>query len=55
MRRLFVAAITFMTLIVEKFGGTSVGSIERINAVADGLINRKGKGENLVVVVSAVK
>lgn len=54
MRRLFVAAITFMTLIVEKFGGTSVGSIERINAVADGLINRKGKGENLVVVVSAM-
>ena len=43
-----------MPLIVEKFGGTSVGSVERINAVADGLIERQQKGEQLVVVVSAM-
>jgi aspartate kinase len=43
-----------MTLIVEKFGGTSVGSIERINAVADHLISKHEQGEKLVVVVSAM-
>jgi len=29
-----------MPLIVEKFGGTSVGTVERINAVADHLIEK---------------
>lgn len=43
-----------MTLIVEKFGGTSVGSVERINAVADHLIKKHQSGEKLVVVVSAM-
>lgn len=43
-----------MTLIVEKFGGTSVGSIERINAVADHLHAKHQAGEQLVVVVSAM-
>ncbi len=43
-----------MTLIVEKFGGTSVGSVERINAVADHLIEKHQAGEQLVVVVSAM-
>lgn len=43
-----------MTLIVEKFGGTSVGSIERINAVADHLVDKHRTGEQLVVVVSAM-
>ena len=43
-----------MTLIVEKFGGTSVGSVERINAVADHLIQKHEAGEQLVVVVSAM-
>lgn len=43
-----------MTLIVEKFGGTSVGSVERINAVADHLLNKHQSGEQLVVVVSAM-
>ena len=43
-----------MTLIVEKFGGTSVGSVERINAVADHLIKKHALGEQLVVVVSAM-
>ena len=43
-----------MSLIVEKFGGTSVGSVERINAVADKLIEKYNAGEKLVVVVSAM-
>ena len=43
-----------MPLIVEKFGGTSVGSVERIKAVAAGLADRHAKGEKLVVVVSAM-
>ena len=43
-----------MPLIVEKFGGTSVGSIERINSVADHLIEKHNAGEQLVVVVSAM-
>ena len=43
-----------MPLIVEKFGGTSVGSVERINAVADQLIEKHNNGEKLVVVVSAM-
>jgi aspartate kinase len=43
-----------MALIVEKFGGTSVGSVERINAVADHLIKKHAAGEQLVVVVSAM-
>lgn len=43
-----------MAIIVEKFGGTSVGSVERINAVADQLIEKHNAGEQLVVVVSAM-
>ena len=43
-----------MTLIVEKFGGTSVGTVERINAVADHLLVKHQSGEKIVVVVSAM-
>lgn len=43
-----------MALIVEKFGGTSIGSVERINIVADHLIKKHQAGEQLVVVVSAM-
>lgn len=43
-----------MPIIIEKFGGTSVGSVERINAVADHLIEKHNSGEQLVVVVSAM-
>ncbi len=43
-----------MALIVEKFGGTSVGSVERINAVADSVMASHNKGNELVVVVSAM-
>ena len=43
-----------MALIVQKYGGTSVGSIERIQAVADKVIAYRERGNQLVVVVSAM-
>ncbi len=43
-----------MPLIVEKYGGTSVGTVERIDAVADRVVASRGRGEDLVVVVSAM-
>ena len=43
-----------MALIVKKFGGTSVGSIERIRHVADKVIASKQQGHQVVVVVSAM-
>jgi aspartate kinase len=41
-------------LIVQKFGGTSVGSIERIKNTAKRVIEEKKKGNDIVVVVSAM-
>jgi len=43
-----------MSLIVQKFGGTSVGSIERIGMVADKVARFRREGHDLVVVVSAM-
>ena len=43
-----------MPLIVQKYGGTSVGSAERIGAVADRVARFKGEGHDVVVVVSAM-
>ena len=43
-----------MALIVQKFGGTSVGSIERIEAVAEKIISFRDRGDDVVVVVSAM-
>ena len=40
-------------IIVQKFGGTSVGSVERIDAVAD-IIKNASLSEKIVVVVSAM-
>ena len=40
-------------IIVQKFGGTSVGSVERIDAVAE-IIKNASKTNSLVVVVSAM-
>ncbi len=41
-------------LIVQKYGGTSVGNTERIDAVAQRVIESKKAGHDLVVVVSAM-
>jgi len=43
-----------MALIVQKFGGTSVGSVERIEAVAEKIISFRDRGDDVVVVVSAM-
>ena len=43
-----------MALIVQKYGGTSVGTIEKIENVADKLIATRNAGNDVVVVVSAM-
>ena len=43
-----------MALIVQKYGGTSVGTPERIAAVADRVIRWKQQGNDVIVVVSAM-
>ncbi|MEH2324305.1 MAG: aspartate kinase [Nostoc sp.] len=43
-----------MSLIVQKYGGTSVGSVERIQAVAQRVYKTVKAGNSLVVVVSAM-
>lgn len=43
-----------MSLIVQKYGGTSVGSVERIKEVAKKVIDYRNQGHDMVVVVSAM-
>ena len=43
-----------MALIVKKYGGTSVGTAERIQLVAEKVIETKKQGHQVVVVVSAM-
>ncbi|HBX60077.1 MULTISPECIES: aspartate kinase [unclassified Methylophaga] len=43
-----------MALIVQKYGGTSVGSVERIQEVAKKVIQYRKDGHDIVVVVSAM-
>ena len=43
-----------MSLIVQKYGGTSVGTVERIEAVADKILSFAKAGHELVIVVSAM-
>jgi len=43
-----------MALIVQKFGGTSVGSLERIENAARKVIKAKQQGHDVVVVSSAM-
>lgn len=43
-----------MALIVQKYGGTSVGSVERIEAVAERVANHHSDGDQLIIVVSAM-
>ena len=43
-----------MALLVQKFGGTSVGSLERISAVAEKIKHTRDAGHDVVVVVSAM-
>ena len=43
-----------MALIVQKYGGTSVGDVERIRNVARRVVRTKSEGNQVVVVVSAM-
>lgn len=43
-----------MALIVQKYGGTSVGNVERIHRVAERVAEAKKAGHDLVVVLSAM-
>ena len=43
-----------MALIVQKYGGTSVGSVQRIHCVAERVVQAKQAGHDLVVVLSAM-
>ncbi|NEO90790.1 MAG: aspartate kinase, partial [Moorea sp. SIO3G5] len=43
-----------MALVVQKYGGTSVGSVERIQAVAQRILKTVQQDNSVVVVVSAM-
>lgn len=40
--------------LVQKYGGSSVGTIDQIKSIAENLVNQKKQGKELVVVVSAM-
>src|SRR6185295_10676284 len=54
LRWISVSLFLPMALIVQKYGGTSVGSPERIKNVARRVAHWKARGHELVVVVSAM-
>jgi aspartate kinase len=43
-----------MPLVVQKYGGTSVGDVSRIRAVAERVASRRKAGDSVVVIVSAM-
>ncbi|MHB9946741.1 aspartate kinase [Clostridium botulinum] len=43
-----------MATIVQKYGGTSVATVEKIKSVAKSIVKRKREGNDIVVVVSAM-
>ena len=43
-----------MAIIVQKYGGTSVGSLSRIEAVAEQVISTVRQGHQVLVVLSAM-
>ncbi|MEX0900953.1 MAG: aspartate kinase [Gammaproteobacteria bacterium] len=43
-----------MTLLVQKFGGTSVADVARIGEVADRIVRARSAGDDIVAVVSAM-
>ena len=45
---------TSQTLVIQKYGGTSVGTIERIKHVARHIANTVDRGERVVAVISAM-
>ncbi|MGH4050698.1 MAG: aspartate kinase [Clostridium sp.] len=43
-----------MPVVVQKYGGSSLGTIEKIKGIAHCIVNRKNKNTDLVIVVSAM-
>ena len=43
-----------MAVVVQKYGGSSVGTTEKIKGIAQSIVNRKNKDTDLVIVVSAM-
>lgn len=43
-----------MAVIVQKYGGSSVGTIEKIKGIAESIVKRKKENTDLVIVVSAM-
>ena len=43
-----------MALIVQKYGGTSVGDIQRIRKVAERVVKTYEKGNDVVIILSAI-
>src|SRR5829696_9038093 len=54
MTRTLVKGGPLTVLIVQKFGGTSVGSVERIQAVARRCLATQRQGHKVAVIVSAM-
>ena len=53
-RNKIIEALRDMTLIVQKFGGTSVSTPERRQQVIEKILTEKRKGNDVVAVVSAM-
>lgn len=51
---MIVSDVVQKKVLVQKYGGTSVGSVERIEVVADSIKQRVDEGYGVVVVVSAM-
>ena len=43
-----------MALLVKKFGGTSVGDVNKIKNIANNISKSKESGNDIVIVVSAM-
>ena len=43
-----------MAVVVQKYGGSSVGTTEKIKGIAQSIVKRKNKNTDLVIVVSAM-
>jgi len=43
-----------MAVVVQKYGGSSVGTTEKIKGIAESIVKRKNKNTELVIVVSAM-
>ena len=43
-----------MTVVVQKYGGSSVGNTEKIKGIAESIVRRKDENTNLIIVVSAM-